>query len=514
MTSPDAPLALELSEVARLTGGLLHAAPEIRVRGLTHDSRRVRPGMLFCALPGLERDGAAFVTDALARGAAAVLAEREPAPAAPWVQVAEARRALGPLAQRFYGDPSREVSVVGITGTNGKTTTSFLTAAVLEEALGSGAALGTLGLRRGNRTVATGFTTPEAPELAALLYSLAVEGVRGLAMEVSSHALAQHRVDGLSFHTGVFTNLTHEHLDYHRTLDGYREAKLRLFDILREQDAWGVVNLDDASAEAFLARAPRRLLTYSQERPGADVRAEEVVLEGPESRVRTRVRGELLEVRVPLGGRFNVSNALAALSVGVALDLAPRRAAAALASVQRVPGRFEVYTGGGRTVLIDYAHTPDAFERVLSAARLLAPGELVLIFGCGGERDREKRPLMGEIAGRLADRVFLTMDNPRRELVEQIATEVAVGLARGRAAWLRLDDRADAIRRALSESKRGDLLVLLGKGDESYQEVNGVKLPHSDRDLARHELAALEAAEKGDDPVVFRAGAGAGQGRG
>ncbi len=501
MTTPDFPLELGLSEVAHLAEGVLHAPADTRVRGLTHDSRRARPGMLFCALPGLERDGAAFVAEALARGASAVLAERAPAPAAPWVEVADARRALGPVAQRFYGNPSAEVAVVGITGTNGKTTTSFLTAAVLEEAFGSGAALGTLGLRRGDRTAPTGFTTPEAPELAALLRSLAEEGVKGLAMEVSSHALAQHRVDGLSFHGGVFTNLTHEHLDYHGTLDAYRAAKLRLFDILREQDAWAVVNLDDPSAEAFLARAPRRLLTYAQERAEADVRAEAVALEGPRSRVRAVVRGERLELVVPLGGRFNVSNALAALAVGAAFDLAPRTAAAALSRVERVPGRFEVYAGAGRTVLIDYAHTPDAFERVLTAARPLAPGELVLVFGCGGERDREKRPLMGEIAGTLADRVFLTMDNPRREPLERIAADVSVGLARARAAWLRLDDRAEAVRRALGASRPGDLLVLLGKGDEGYQDVDGVKQPYSDREVVRRELAVLEAAGRDGAPA-------------
>jgi UDP-N-acetylmuramoyl-L-alanyl-D-glutamate--2,6-diaminopimelate ligase len=499
MTHPERRRELELAEVARLTGGALHGPPDLGLRGLTHDSRRVQPGMLFCALPGLERDGSMFVADALARGAAAVLGPTAPPSPAPWVEVADARRALGPLAQRFHGDPSAEVVVVGITGTNGKTTTSFLAAAVLEEALGSAAALGTLGLRRGGRTLATGFTTPEAPELAALLRSLADDGVRSLAMEVSSHALDQHRVDGVRFQAGVFTNLTHEHLDYHRTLEDYLAAKLGLFDILREQDAWGVVNLDDPAANAFLARAPRRVLTYAQERPGADVFAREVALEGPRSRVRATVRGERLELRVPLGGRFNVSNALAALAVGVALGLAPRRAAEALARVERVPGRFEVYTGGGRTVLIDYAHTPDAFERVLAAARQLAPGRLVLIFGCGGERDREKRPLMGELAAELADRVFLTMDNPRREPLDRIAADVSAGLARGRAPWMRLDDRAEAIRRALRESRPGDLVVLLGKGDEGYQDVNGVKHPHSDRDLARRELAALEASERDDD---------------
>jgi UDP-N-acetylmuramoyl-L-alanyl-D-glutamate--2,6-diaminopimelate ligase len=496
------PLELDLATVARIAGGALHGPAATRVRGLSHDSRRIRPGMLFCALPGRERDGSTFVAEALAAGAAAVLAETAPDLSAPWVRVGVARRSLGPLAQAFYGDPSADMTAVGITGTNGKTTTSFLTAAVLEEAFGSGAALGTLGLRRGNRTVATGFTTPEAPELAALLRSLADDGVRGLAMEVSSHALDQHRVDGLVFHAGVFTNLTHEHLDYHGTLDAYRLAKLRFFDVLREQDAWGIVNLDDPSAAAFLARAPRRRLTYGQGRPDADVRAEAVTLEGPRSRVRAVVGVERLELVVPLGGGFNVSNALAALAVGATLDLSPRTAAAALARVARVPGRFEVYTGAGRTVLIDYAHTPDAFERVLAAARPLAPGELVLVFGCGGERDREKRPRMGEIATSLADRVYLTVDNPRREPLEQITADVSAGLAGGGAPWIRLDDRAEAIRQALRASRPGDLLVLLGKGDEGYQDVDGVKHPYSDRETARRELAALE-----------RAGGGAAEGR-
>ena len=487
------PLALDLASVARSVGGTLHGPGATLVRGLTQDSREVHPGMLFCAIPGLERDGAAFVPDALARGAAAVLAETAPAPSVPWVEVADARRALGPLAQRFDGQPSTGLTIVGITGTNGKTTTSFLAAAVLEEALGSAAALGTLGLLRGGRALATGFTTPGAPELAALLRSLADEGVRGLAMEVSSHALAQGRVEGVRFGVGIFTNLTHEHLDYHGTLEAYRGAKLGFFDRLREQDAWGIVNLDDPSAEAFLARAPRRLITYSQAHPRADVFAEAADLDPAGGTVRVLAAGERLELRLALGGRFNVSNALAALATGLALGLPPERAAAAIARVERVPGRFEVYRGSGRTVLIDYAHTPDAFERVLAAARQLGPGSLTLVFGCGGERDREKRPLMGQIAGRLADRVYLTPDNPRREPLERIMEDVAAGLRRTAVPWKRLDDRAAAVREALGTSRPGDLVVLLGKGDEAYQEVDGVKHPYSDRETARRELAALES---------------------
>lgn len=495
-TVPEYPVTLRLEEIAKLAGGELRGPGEVEARGLTHDSRKVRRGMLFCAVPGRERDGRAFVPEALASGAAAVLAEAPPDSDVAWIRVPRVRRALGPLAQRFYGEPSRELAVVGITGTNGKTTTSFLTAAVLEAGLGSAAALGTLGLRRGERVLATGFTTPEAPDLAPLMRMLVEEGVRGLAMEVSSHALAQGRVAGVRFAAGVFTNLTHEHLDYHGTLEAYRDAKLLLFDQLRAADAYAVVNLDDPSAEAFRARSPRRLLTYSLEREHADVRAEEMDLGADGSRVRVAVAGERLDLRVRLGGRFNVSNALAALGVGVALDVPPRRAADAIGSVERVPGRFELYQGGGRTVLIDYAHTPDAFRRVLASARQLARGEVTLIFGCGGERDRDKRAVMGEIAGRLADRVYLTLDNPRREPVERIMQDVAEGLTRAAARWRRIDDRERAFREALEESRPGDLIALLGKGDEGYQEIEGVKRPYSDREVARRGLASLEGRKE------------------
>ncbi|MFN2431912.1 MAG: UDP-N-acetylmuramoyl-L-alanyl-D-glutamate--2,6-diaminopimelate ligase [Gemmatimonadota bacterium] len=491
--SSDAVTTMNLAEIARLARGTVHGPDATLVRGLTHDSREVEPGMLFCALPGLERDGAEFVPQAVGRGAAAVLARSAPSAAVPWVQVDEPRRVLGLLAQQLYGRPSERLAVVGITGTNGKTTTSFLAAAVLEAGLGSAAALGTLGLRRGDRQAPTAFTTPEAPQLARLMRELADEGVRALAMEVSSHALAQDRVRAVRFAAGVFTNLTHEHLDYHGTLEAYREAKLLLFDQLRESDGWGIVNLDDPAAEAFRARAPRRLLTYARERAGADVVAERVELAPEGSRVRVAARGERLDVQLALGGAFNVSNALAALAAGLALDVPPRLAAEALASVKRVPGRFELCRGAGRAVLIDYAHTPDAFERVLVTARQLTGGALTLVFGCGGERDREKRPLMGEIAGRLADRVYVTLDNPRREPLDRIMADVESGLRGGRAEWVRHDDRAGAIRRALGGSLPGDLVVLLGKGDERYQDVAGVKHPHSDRDVARAELAALEA---------------------
>jgi UDP-N-acetylmuramoyl-L-alanyl-D-glutamate--2,6-diaminopimelate ligase len=492
----EVPLTLELGEVAGIVSGRLHGPPETAVRGLTHDSRRVAPGMLFCALPGLTRDGSSFAAEALARGAAALLAETVQGtalPAAPWVEVEHARKAIATLSHRFYAEPSRELAVVGITGTNGKTTTSFLVGSILEQARGSSAVLGTLGLRRGERVLPTGFTTPEAPELASLMSDLLAQGIGGLAMEVSSHALAQSRVEGVRFTGGIFTNLTHEHLDYHGSLEAYREAKLLFFDLLREVGAWAVLNLDDPAADEFRRRAPSRLLTYSQEIPEADVFAERVELEPAGSLARVVAAGEPVEVRVGLGGRYNLSNALAALAAGLFLGLNPEQAAGAIARVRHVPGRFEVYHGGGRTVLIDYAHTPDAFQRVLTAARQLTRGRLHLIFGCGGERDREKRPVMGEIAGRMADEVYVTLDNARGEPLDRIDREIAVGLARTNATWARHDDRAGAIRLALERSRPGDLVVLLGKGDESYQEVNGVKHPYSDREVARRELDRLSA---------------------
>ena len=482
-----------VGELAERVRGRVQGDPSTRVTGVTHDSRRVRPGELFVAIPGFERDGHAFVQQAVAAGAAAVMVERDGPWPVPAIQVADVRRAAGPVAHAFWGDPSRRLIVAGITGTNGKTTTSFLTAAVLESGWGETAILGTLGLRRGERKIETGFTTPEASDLARELAALEADGVRAVSMEVSSHALDLGRVEGIEFDAGAFTNLSPEHLDYHGTLEEYGEVKLGFFKRLAEHQAVAAVNADDPWADRFAAAGPPGTLRYSLTDPRADVFAESYSGEPAGTTLTVRTPAGRFETRLRLAGRFNAANALAAASIGTGLGLDPERIGPALAKVERVPGRYEVYRGGGVTVVLDYAHTPLAFERILRTVRDSGGARLLCVFGSGGERDRGKRPQMARIAGGLADVVYVTIDNPRREPLQQIMDDTLAGLEGAAARWERIDDRATAIRRAIVDDARpGDVVCLLGKGDEGYQLIGTTKHPHSDRDEARKALAERE----------------------
>ncbi len=484
-----------LGELAGRVGGRVEGDPSVWVTGLTHDSRRVRDGDLFAAIPGFERDGHAFVTEAAAAGAAAVMVEREGAWPLPAIVVPDVREALGPAAHAVWGDPTRRIVVAGITGTNGKTTTSFLTAAVLESLHGETAILGTLGLRRGDRMVETGFTTPEASDVARLMAGLEADGVRALSMEVSSHAIELGRVAGIDFDAGAFTNLSPEHLDFHGTMEEYGAVKLKFFRLLAELDAVAAVNADDPWAERFVKAGPKRTLRYSLESPGADVFAKEYRGDPGGTALTVRTPAGSFEARLKLAGRFNAANALAAASIGIGLGLDPARVGSALESVERVPGRYEVYRGGGVTVVLDYAHTPLAFERILRTVRDSGAARVFCVFGSGGERDRGKRPVMARIAGELADVVYVTIDNPRRESLEQIMSDTLAGFDGAGVTWERIDDRAAAIRRAIvHEARPGDVVCLLGKGDEGYQLIGTTKHPYSDRDEARKALAERVAA--------------------
>ena len=487
-----APSALSLAELAARVGGRVVGDAATVVTGVTHDSRRVRPGDLFAAVSGFERDGHAFVGDAARAGAAAVLVEREEAWPVPAVVVSDVRAALGVIAHAVYGDPTRDLLVTGVTGTNGKTTTSFLIAAVLEARHGEVAILGTLGLRRGGRAAATGFTTPEATDLARVFADLAAGAVRAVSMEVSSHALELGRVRGVRFAAGAFTNLSPEHLDFHGTLEAYGEAKLAFFRTLAEQDAFAAVNADDPWGERFRAAGPARTWRYSLEDDSAEVFAERYQPAPDGTRLVIRTPAGRFETRLALPGRYNAANALAAASVGAGLGIAPALVGEALSTVERVPGRFEVYQRGGVTAIVDYAHTPLAFERVLKSVRQSGAKRVFCIFGCGGERDRAKRPEMARIAGTLADVVYVTVDNPRREPIEQIMGETLAGFAGTRARWERIDDRSAAIHRAVAEAEPGDVVVLLGKGDEEYQLIGTEKHHFSDREEANAALSSRE----------------------
>jgi UDP-N-acetylmuramoyl-L-alanyl-D-glutamate--2,6-diaminopimelate ligase len=455
----------------------------------------VQRGDCFVAVPGLRQDARRFVPEAVRRGATLVITEGLPVGE---VQVAQvlvpsARAALGRVADVYFGQPSQRMTMVGITGTNGKTTTSYLVEALLHARGLPTGVIGTIQYRGGDRARPAGQTTPEALELQSMLARMYADGVRSVAMEVSSHALALARVDALTFDVAVFTNLTQDHLDFHGTFDEYRRAKRHLFELLEHSPKPGraaVVNADDPSGAEMTRGLTMPVLTFGF-RQGATVRAAEwsSTLEGVRL-VAATPRGPLT-MRSPLIGEHNVMNLLAAVATGLALGLGPDLIAGSLAGVGTVPGRFEqVQAGQPFLVIVDYAHTPDALERVLSTARKLTRRRLGLVFGCGGDRDRGKRPLMGEIAARLADRVWVTSDNPRTESPEAIIDEIVVGLRRAGAEGrvVRESERAAAIAGALAWAGPDDTVVIAGKGHETYQIVGAQVLPFDDREVTRRIL--------------------------
>jgi UDP-N-acetylmuramoyl-L-alanyl-D-glutamate--2,6-diaminopimelate ligase len=471
--------------------------PPARVRGIAFDSRRAQAGDCFVAIPGFKADARRFVAQAVERGATLVVTEGDvpPVGGVATVLVPSARVALGRVAAAYHGHPSRDLTLVGITGTNGKTTTSYLVEALLQARGDRTGVIGTIQYVFGDERRPAGQTTPEAPELQSLLGRMRDHGVRGVAMEVSSHALALARVDELTFDVAMFTNLTQDHLDFHGTFDAYRAAKRHLFELLARSPKArraAVVNADDPSGAEMTRGLPLHVLTFGLG-ARAEVRAErhESTLSGIRLTAVTP-RGHL-ELTSPLIGEHNVMNLLGAVGAGIALDLGDDAIARALGGVGTVAGRFEqVNAGQPFLVVVDYAHTPDALERVLATARKLTAGRLGVVFGCGGDRDRGKRPIMGEIAARRADRVWITSDNPRSERPGAIIDEVAVGVRRvvgGEGRTSAQADRRAAIAAALGWAERDDTVVIAGKGHETYQIVGADVLPFDDREVARAILA-------------------------
>ena len=471
------------------------------VTAVAYDSRQVKPGAVFFALRGVNADGARFAPQAIAKGAMAVVAET-PAPAGvkvPWIQVPSARTALAAAAAAFYGNPSAELVLVGITGTNGKTTIAYLLSSIFEAAGVKCGRIGTIGYRIAEREIDASRTTPEAPELQQMMREMRAQGCGACVMEVSSHALALHRVDGLRFTAAVFTNLTRDHLDFHGDMEAYFTAKRRLFEILPD-GAVGVINVDDRRGSDFVA-ASRRPVTYAID-AAADVRPGPLTfsLDGLAFDVRTP-RGAL-HVRSHLVGRPNAYNILAACAAAMALDLPFSAIEAGIANLENVPGRFQLVSSDADDVrvIVDYAHTDDALKNLLETARPLATGRLVTVFGCGGDRDRTKRPLMGAVAARLSDLVIVTSDNPRSEDPEKIIEEIRRGIVmpadrlapkgqqRGTPS-IAIVDRRLAIEKAIAEARPGDLLLVAGKGHEKYQVIGDRTLPFDDVEVARAALA-------------------------
>jgi UDP-N-acetylmuramoyl-L-alanyl-D-glutamate--2,6-diaminopimelate ligase len=445
---------------------------------LTVDSRSVGPGSVYLAVRGSQTDGHRFVPDAIQRGASAVVVEAASGSGVPEIVVRDGRRAALMLGAAWFGHPARRLTLVGVTGTNGKTTTTGLIRHLLN-ATGSSASIGTLGAFDGEgepvASTAGTLTTPGPIDLQATLAAMVQRGVDRVTMEASSHSLDQGRLDGLAFAAGVFTNLTRDHLDYHATMESYLAAKLKLGSMLTDSGV-EVVNLDDAAWAVLPVRSRR--VTFGLN-PAADVSGSGVVLDPAGSRFSLGGCFGTAEVSLPLLGDFNVANALAAAACALALGLPLAEVAARLASSPQVPGRMELLTETPCVVLRDYAHTPDALERALATLRPLTSGRLVVVFGCGGDRDRGKRPLMGRIAAELADVAIVTSDNPRTEDPGAIIDDIEQGM--GGVEHLRIPDRLTAIHTALDQARAGDTLLLAGKGHETYQVLGTEKVPFDER---------------------------------
>lgn len=480
---------------------LIEELPTHRVSGpidmpigkLEYDSRCVEPGDVFVAIRGgQEQDRHRFIPHALERGARAIVVEEGgDFPGATQIVVANCRQALAELAARYYHYPSRNLRLVGITGTNGKTTTALLLRQVLEAAGEGCGYLGTLGSIVGNGLEPLANTTPEAPELHRQLRGMVDAGKRGAVLEVSSHGLALERVSGLQFSAAVFTNFTRDHLDFHQTEENYFAAKARLFEELDDSAGGiGVVNADDPVAEELIGRTGVPVTTYGWG-DGAAIRLLAMEPNNSGMRLRVQTPSGQLDVDTPLTGRFNSYNVIAALATGLGLGLDVDSVRRGIAAVERIPGRFEqVVAGQDFQVIVDYAHTPDGLETVLEAARELTRGRLICVFGCGGDRDRGKRPQMGRIGAERADLVFLTSDNPRSEDPEEILAEIASGMEPGADARI-LENRGQAIKEALATARQGDVVVIAGKGHEPVQILAEGTIPFDDREVARQVLEGL-----------------------
>ncbi len=510
-----------LSAIPKHLGHVERDRPDLdpTIRSIEIDSRAVRPGALFVALRGVNHDGHDYLPDALTRGAVALLVESAPpgfhAGEAPLCHVGDTRRALAPISTAFFGEPSDDLELVGITGTNGKTSTTYLVESILNQAGHSVGVMGTVEIRYGGERLRSINTTPESLELQRCLRAMHNAGVRTVAMEISSHGLALGRVAGCKFGVAAFTNLSQDHLDFHGDMDAYLESKLELFRSYLAEGASAVINVDDARAEAFCEAADAvgaRVIRASRD-PEADA---EVRLGHTEGSIQGS-RGQLffpdgaVEFHLPLLGDFNLENLIVAAGIGLALDLAPEVIAAGIASCPQVPGRMEKIDGATAaepTVIVDYAHTPDAIEKLLQSLVPLTNGRLITVFGCGGDRDRSKRPLMAQSVAHHSDRIIATSDNPRTEDPLTILQDIEVGLAglerttvenlaQEAAGYAMLPDRRTAIQLAIAMARSEDTVVIAGKGHEDYQIIGRERLPFDDCHEARHALELRAAKLRG-----------------
>lgn len=463
------------------------------VEGIAYDSRRVQKNSLFVALRGEKFDGHAFVGQAIEKGASVIVAEREENnPRVTCLVVESTRRALADLAATFYGMPAQRLKLAGVTGTNGKTTTTFLIKRICEQAGLRCGLIGTVRYEIGERVLPATRTTPESSDLQELFAQIANAGCRAAAMEVSSHALAQERTRGIEWDVAVFTNLTQDHLDFHGTMENYFQSKAKLFTQLAQQEKKrkpvAVVNIDDHYGEKLLAKIGRKISVVTcgvGARP--DFRASNYRMEFGGTSYQLDARGKSYLVRLPLIGRFNVTNSMAALAAANALGINLREAILSLGKSPQVPGRLEIVPAKRQfQVFVDYAHTPDALLNVLKTLRELQPRRLIVVFGCGGDRDKQKRPIMGQVVDLNADHAIITSDNPRKEDPGAIIAEIERGFRTDR--YEKIGDRATAIARAVELAQPRDIVLIAGKGHENYQEFADHTVPFEDIQVARRAL--------------------------
>ncbi len=487
----------DVLEGVQLTSKAANDVLDLPVSGLAYDSRKVSEGFLFFAFSGAKVDGAQFAQAAVSKGAAAVVSDR-PKPSgftSPWVQVAHGRQALALAARNFYNKPDERIALIGVTGTNGKTTSTTLIDAMLRAAGKTTALIGTIEYRLGGRILPAVNTTPESLDLFRMFHELQEAGGTHAVLEASSHALDLGRIYAMRFHTAAFTNLTRDHLDYHETMEAYFAAKQLLFQPrCASAPRFAVINMDDDWGRRVVPAAESEVFWYGidQNPPlsrGKVVRASNIHSSFKGLRFDVDVNGRKFSLKSPLVGRINVYNILLACSVALAQNLTAEQIQKGLTAMERVPGRFErVEEGQAFMVVVDYAHTDDALRNVITAARGLKPKRIITVFGCGGDRDRAKRPLMGMAAAETSDFVILTSDNPRSEDPLAIINDAMVGLRRFDTPYIAEPDREKAIRKAIQEAKPGDIVILAGKGHETYQILKDGPIPFDDREVARRIL--------------------------
>ena len=465
----------------------------ISIEGIAYDSRKVNPGFLFICIAGVREDGHRFAGEAVRRGAAAIVCERviESEQKVPQIVVGDSRCALSHISSIFYDRPSKEMHVTGITGTNGKTSTSFLCEAILKQIGVVCGVIGTIDYRWGDRILPADKTTPESLETQQILREMLNAGCRHVLMEVSSHALEQGRVRDVKFGTGIFTNLSAEHLDYHGTLEHYLEAKSKLFEKLKEKGTTAIINIDDPHSSVILEIPSGNIITYGIEIK-ADVTASNISQTQEGVSFLVRAHGGSVGIHLKLLGKGNVYNALAAAGFGISLGVKLEDVKTAFEKVESIKGRFEIIWKRDFTVVVDYAHTPQAMEILLQSARGIVRGRIITVFGCGGDRDKTKRPVMGEISALGSDFSFLTTDNPRSEDPGEIISQIESGFRKLQKNNFRvIPDRAEAIREAINFAGKGDMVIIAGKGHETYQIWKDTVVPFDDREAARETLEEL-----------------------